>query len=585
MVRQSPQANPNSGYDIDPSYYKYKIGLKLDGAKIPESMLANVREVKIEESLYKASKFTITIDNPFGPGHEEGIPGEYTDQFKPWQRWEIALSGSRAEPSIFQPPYAGRVIHGYCTRVEGDFNIRTQGPIKITGYDRTYLFHEGIHNRTFLNMKHSEIVRKLAKDVGLTNVEIEDTGFVDEYVIENGTNIEFIRKLAALNGFEFFIQCGNKDGVEKLYFRRPPKKGKPDLVLTWGENIRSIKPRYIKLPIDFIEIPFWDYKQKERKQTRKNRQAGFTNTKTLWDADAPSVNGTAKLHVSGSWHTNSLEKTERVAQSLCDEFQGQFMCADVEAEGNAEIRPGTCIGLPKEQKGEIGNFVGNYYVTETCHTYKNGILTTYFTVSDNGGLSLLANNLSTENRLKPGQTNLVGIVTDNKDPDNMGRVKVKFPNLEDRESYWARMVMPGAGKGRGFDCLPEVNDEVMVAFEHGDIHRPYIVGGVWNGKDEPPEHVNDSVKDGKVRLRTFKSRVGHEMQFVDENGSKRNKGIYFKTAGGHKFEMDDQEKRILLKTSGGLTIEMNDKSKMIEIKVPGGGNIKLDMKGVSINGL
>ncbi|MHC5732095.1 MAG: phage baseplate assembly protein V, partial [Nostoc sp.] len=101
--------------------------------------------------------------------------------------------------------------------------------------------------------------------------------------------------------------------------------------------------------------------------------------------------------------------------------------------------------------------------------------------------------------LQPGQTFLVGIVTDNKDPQGWGRVKVKFPTLtEDHASNWARVVAPGAANGRGFDCLPEVNDEVLVGFEHGDIHRPYVLGGVWNGKDAPPEKVDDSIQRGKV---------------------------------------------------------------------------------------
>ena len=70
----------------------------------------------------------------------------------------------------------------------------------------------------------------------------------------------------------------------------------------------------------------------------------------------------------------------------------------------------------------------------------------------------------------------MGIVTNNKDPEGWGRVKVKFPTLtEEHESNWARVVALGAAKQRGFDCLPEVNDEVLVGFEHGDIHRPYIL--------------------------------------------------------------------------------------------------------------
>src|SRR5687768_7153196 len=81
---------------------------------------------------------------------------------------------------------------------------------------------------------------------------------------------------------------------------------------------------------------------------------------------------------------------------------------------------------------------------------------------------------------------VIGIITNNKDPDKLGRVKVKFPWLSDTdESFWARTATPMAGNQRGMYFLPEVDDEVLVAFEHGDLRFPYIIGALWNGKDKP----------------------------------------------------------------------------------------------------
>ena len=82
------------------------------------------------------------------------------------------------------------------------------------------------------------------------------------------------------------------------------------------------------------------------------------------------------------------------------------------------------------------------------------------------------------------------IVTDNMDPDMLGRVKVRFPWLDSDsavdDTYWARLVVPMTGSGRGSWYLPEVGDEVLVAFEHGDIRRPIVIGGFWNGSNQPP---------------------------------------------------------------------------------------------------
>lgn len=110
---------------------------------------------------------------------------------------------------------------------------------------------------------------------------------------------------------------------------------------------------------------------------------------------------------------------------------------------------------------------------------------------------------------------VVGIVTNNQDPDNLGRVKIKFPWLSDKdESFWARMAVPMAGKERGIYFLPEIDDEVLVAFEHGDVRFPYIVGALWNGKDIPPTNN----EDGKNNLRMIKSRSGHVIRLNDEDG-------------------------------------------------------------------
>ena len=110
------------------------------------------------------------------------------------------------------------------------------------------------------------------------------------------------------------------------------------------------------------------------------------------------------------------------------------------------------------------------------------------------------------------------IVTNNKDPDGLGRVKLKLPWMDDKaESDRARVVTPMAGASRGFFFLPEVDDEVLVAFEHGSPERPYVLGALWNGKDKPP----DTNSDGKNNLRIIKSRSGHIIRLTDKDGDEK----------------------------------------------------------------
>ncbi|MEW6172907.1 MAG: phage baseplate assembly protein V, partial [Bacillota bacterium] len=150
---------------------------------------------------------------------------------------------------------------------------------------------------------------------------------------------------------------------------------------------------------------------------------------------------------------------------------------------------------------------------------------------------------------------VVGIVTNNQDPEGMGRVKVKFPWRDDTdESFWARMAVPMAGKERGTYFLPEVGDEVLVAFDRGDIRCPYVLGGLWNGVDAPPE----TNADGKNNIRKIKSRSGHEIIFTDDAESGKEK-VEIHTAAGHKILLDDAK--------GGEKIELVDKTGSNSIKI------------------
>ena len=144
---------------------------------------------------------------------------------------------------------------------------------------------------------------------------------------------------------------------------------------------------------------------------------------------------------------------------------------------------------------------------------------------------------------------VIGIVTNNKDPEGMGRVKVRFPWLSNSdESAWARVAAPMAGNERGFYFLPEINDEVLVIFEHGDMRLPYVLGALWNGKEKPPAK-ND---DGNNDVRLIKSRSGHTIKLMDKAGQEKIEIV--DKSGNNKLVIDTATNTISLTTDKDIKL-------------------------------
>ena len=140
------------------------------------------------------------------------------------------------------------------------------------------------------------------------------------------------------------------------------------------------------------------------------------------------------------------------------------------------------------------------------------------------------------------------------------RVKVKFEWLHEKYlSNWARVAMPMAGKKRGMFFMPEIDDEVLVAFEQGDFEFPRVVGFLWNGVDTPPEATNKN--------RVIVTPGGHTLRFEDTDGAKR---IVLKSNGENQIIIDDEAQTITVKTKGMQSMVLNDQ---------GGGSITLQGGG------
>ena len=582
------------------------------------SFRRDVLQICIEESLDLPSMFTMVINNPYTPADDDTETWRYESIIQLGTVVKLGFIGSTTEAKDSSPSQ-GIIIVGEITAIETHFTHQTKAPILIRGYDISHRLHRGRHNRSFQNKTDSDLVKQLAAEVGIeaTDETVKPSGAPHEYLFqENQSNMEFLRERAARIGFELFVQG------QKMHFR-PPQQGEM-LELQWLRDLESFRVRVATAEqVSAVEVRGWDYRRQANQEIveRVPRQGASPPLQPQVLGQTPYFPYSQQLSPTGSMlplppqdrgevitetefgqgdraaqfgenappphlfvvdkPVFSNEEAERLATALWHEVGGEFVQADARAPGNPAIRVGKVVDLQN-----MGRYTGQYYVTEARHVHHEGTYTTEFSVRGLRGGTLL-NLLTSSHTLKPSQTLIVGIVTHNHDPEGLGRVRVRFPTLTPERdgsahsSYWARIISVGAGNQRGFDWIPEINDEVLVGFEHGDIRRPYILGGLWNGKNRRPETVEDTVPKeganrGKVRLRTLTTRTGHTLQFVEEDKGETKAGITLTTSKGHQLQLNDSDRTAILTTANHHTLVLDDQHQSVILTTANGQQIHLD---------
>ncbi len=168
------------------------------------------------------------------------------------------------------------------------------------------------------------------------------------------------------------------------------------------------------------------------------------------------------------------------------------------------------------------------------------------------------------------------IVRDVQDPDGQGRVRIELPWLGQdaaNAQAWARLATLMAGNARGTWFIPEVGDEVLVAFQGGDASRPVVIGALWNGQDAPPETMN-----AQNDIRAITSRSGHRLLFDDTAGSTK---VEVETAGGHRLTLDDAG-------GGTVTLEHMNGAKVVitaagNVEITANAQVKVDASQVNVS--
>jgi len=512
--------------------------LKINAVQAGKDVMNQILDCTVDNTIHLPDVCTLRL-------HDAGFHWLDQDTFKPGTEIEVfgGDEGATDLKSIFQ---------GEVTALEMDLAAHGVPTLSVRCYDRSHRLQRGHHNRSFVQMTDTDIVRKIGDEMEF-QVTADHTSQVHDWVFQNNqTNWEFLTERAARNGFRLYVE--NKT---RLMFKKVRDDGDGTVALEWGKNLRSFRPRLSAAPqVSEVIVRGWDPKQKQTLIGRGVTPRGLPQVQADMRGGrvAEGAFGQAKKIVVDR-PVHSQAEADDLAHSLCDDIGGQYLEAEGLCYGVPTLKP--CLMVEIEN---IGNrFKGKYFVTSTTHTYSPAEgYTTLFSVNGKRPstvLSLLEEEGGGK-RAPLGNNIVIGLVTDNTDPDNLGRVKVKYPHLtEDHASFWVRLSTPMAGPGRGIEYLPEVDDEVLVAFEHGDIRRPYILGALWNGKDKPPLPNSEAVQGGKVVRRITKTRTGHQMDFDDGAGK-----IKLITAGNHHLEMSDTQDdvEVRITTKGGHKITAAD---------------------------
>jgi phage baseplate assembly protein gpV len=437
------------------------------------------------------------------------------------------------------------ILKGIVDTVGLDLDSSSSGRppgIIIRGYDKAHLLTREEKSRIFEEFQPSEVAARIAQEHGLMSAV--DSSPMSAYLVQSGeTDWDFLIRMAERIGFDVFVVG------DQLHFQTAGKRARPKL--TWGRGLVEFQPSTTRSrqSVD-VTVRGWDPISKEVVEGKGAGAAG---------------SGGQVLQV-GDRIVRTTEEAKRLAQSIADGIDRTARA------GRGLLRPGKPAIMPgaTADVGGIGStFSGPYYVDEVSHSFTAASYSTAFelgraTVSDGSGRT------GAPPDLQAGT--VIGIVVDNQDPSNLARVRVCFPWLgDDINSAWARLAAPMAGAHRGVLFPPEVGDEVLVAFEHGDISAPYVVGGLWNGSDRPPIESIDP--DNNVRL--IRSRAGHEIRLDDNH---QGGSVEIATSNGHTIRLDDDKERIEIATgSAGPSILLDAASG--EITMQSATNIAIESAG------
>lgn len=507
--------------------YAPRFEVRISGLTLASDVTNQATSLSVETNLDLAGAFGINLYNPDNTVLDSPL-------FDLGKTVEIHLGYGRD----LKPAFLGEI-----TAIAPSFPGDGAPTVTITGYDKSYKMRRSQPEpteHTFVN--DSEIAADIAVANGLVPI-VDPTSGMHEKIIQAESDMAFLKSRADDHFMDVYVEW------DRLHFQYPRPQTTVH-VLEWGRTLSSFTPRISSAGLAGIEV-VRDYNQELAQTIFGMALAVDFDPHNLLERLGSSAMDLLTAMVRKKILRNKIENPVDavvVAKALlANLLEGMY-------EGS-----GSCIGIPDltagnyvEIRGVGTRFGGTYRARKVAHHIDANGFRTDFEISQRAHTSLLSSlrdHISDEpspNKADRFFGVTVATVVDNnettaKPPTTpIGRVKLSYPGLSSSvTSGWAPCARPMAGSNIGFYALPEPGEQVLVAFEKGDLGHPYVLGSLWHAKARPPT----TNADGQNNKRIIRSRAGHTITFDDTGNVGK---LVIEDRGGSSIVMDA--------TDGSITI-------------------------------
>jgi phage protein D len=445
--------------------------------------------------------------------------------------------------------------------------------LHVRGFDRSHVLLRSRNVKTFQNQTSSDIVSSIASAAGFT-AECDDSGEPHDFMEQdNETDWDFIWRLAERIGFEFVVED------KTAHFRK--QSADDPVELEWPATLRSFKPRVTAIQqVGQVTLAAHDPKTKQSISVTAGSPNQIAKIGVDRDTVQQAFDGDS-IHVATE-PVKSQSEGSVLAQALLDKLANGYIAAEGVCDGNPAIKAGAALHV----SGLGTKFSGMYRVAAATHVLSGGA--TYETRFANSPAHTLLGSVGADRAGGGapvfGSQLVLGVVTNNGDPDNMGRVRVRYPALgPDAEGAWARVATVSAGNARGLLMLPVVGEEVLVGFEHDDTTRPYVLGSLFNGVDVPGDDLTQS-EDGSFALLSDQKIVAtakDAMNLTTNTSLTVTAQQNISETAQQDYNLETQQGDITIKADMGNVTIQGQQSVTISC---GGSSIQIGPSGVTVSG-